>query len=85
MGLTNFNIYPNPANNVVNISLETAHAFDAQLELLDATGRSILQKGLNGTAGARIVELDVSNLSSGIYSLNLVMEGKTFSRKVLVD
>jgi len=63
----NINVYPNPTNGsiIVDLALKAGETMD--LELLDLSGRIVLQKSKALMAGNNQVELD---LPKGIYLLN---------------
>lgn len=55
-------VYPNPVVNVLNVTAtESLAGFD--LNLVDATGRTVLTQSLNGTANA----INVADLAKGTY------------------
>ncbi len=56
-----FNVYPNPANDVVFVDASA----DASVELMDMNGRV-----LNAAAGS--TSFDISNLSSGVYMVRVI-------------
>lgn len=60
--ITTVNLYPNPANEQVSFVLDN----DAQVSIFDVTGRMVSE--MNATAGN--VQLNVSELESGVYFVN---------------
>jgi serine protease len=73
---SSFSIYPNPANNMVNLPINPA----VNYELCDASGRVILRT--NGTVGS--VQLD--QLSNGLYFVRSIgTEGMISSTKLIVQ
>ena len=60
--ITTVNLYPNPANEQVSFVLDN----DAQVSVFDVTGRMVSE--MNATAGN--VQLNVSELESGVYFVN---------------
>ncbi len=74
--VNNFSIYPNPANNMVNLPKNAA----VDYELCDASGRVILRT--NGTVGS--IQLD--QLSNGLYFVRAIgSEGTISSTKLIVQ
>jgi hypothetical protein len=66
--------YPNPANDVVNISIEGDGL--AQLTATDVSGKVAMTNNVSLTAGK--AELSIANLEAGMYIFNVVLEnGKT--------
>lgn len=69
----NFNIYPNPTSDVLNISAINGLEYQ-EVSIVDLTGRKI-KSVLNSTS------IDVSDLASGTYIINiLTSEGKATSK-----
>ncbi|PJB13137.1 MAG: hypothetical protein CO119_03345 [Flavobacteriales bacterium CG_4_9_14_3_um_filter_40_17] len=73
-----FKIYPNPANNGV-VNIVSAQNGSKTVVVYDILGKQMLRTQLNGTA------LDVSQLNNGIYILKIEEDGKTTSKKLIVQ
>lgn len=63
-------VYPNPAGDYVTIETLKSETGNWKLELCDLTGRSVLQT----TSNIKHQTLNISNLSSGIYTLHYSSE-----------
>ncbi|MFC4738839.1 choice-of-anchor J domain-containing protein [Flavobacterium ponti] len=63
----NFSIYPNPANNVLNLSVKNGLIVD-EITMVDINGRTV--KTINNTLDSEM-EINVSDLTSGVYMLNV--------------
>lgn len=71
-----FNVWPNPANDVLNVSFAPSNQQeDAIISVYDIQGRSMLQRKVTQADLAANVTLDVSNLITGMYIVN-VIQGK---------
>lgn len=74
-------VYPNPANSILNISLPESYNFDkANLNLTDITGKTILTFDI----AEHSFPLDVSHLNSGIYFLRISNNEILKTLKVLI-
>jgi PKD repeat protein len=62
------NIYPNPVGDVLNIELGNANETAYTLTLVDAIGREVIKKGVQGNN----ISLNTSDLEKGYYSLVLL-------------
>lgn len=72
------NIYPNPVNDVLNVQWNNTNE-TANLTIRDLSGRLVLaERVANGNAA-----LDLSNLSSGNYILELQMEEGSLRKQVV--
>lgn len=88
-GISNVNneiglsVFPIPATNELNITTDI-NSLQTTMRLLDVTGKVVIVKQLN-TPGRLTTALDVSNLSSGVYILNIRAAGINKSVKVNIQ
>jgi hypothetical protein len=68
----NFNVYPNPADNQLNISLDQ-NKTDLQIEVLNVKGQLIMHLSEKQSVGLR--SLDISSLTKGVYFLKITSNG----------
>ena len=64
-GLEGFSFYPNPAQNVLNISAQTTVR---QVSIVNLIGQSVYEQTLDATTS----QLDISRLSAGTYLMQVV-------------
>lgn len=74
---TAFKIFPNPADDIVNIVNENSYKIDS-IYLTDNTGKIV--KVIKSTAA----QLDVSGLSPGIYLLQIQTEQGGYTEKIMI-
>ena len=72
-----FKIYPNPAKD--KLTIEASHS-EYRVEIIDATGRVLLQK----MANQKLTTLELQDFSPGMYWVKLVNEEGAFVEPVLV-
>ncbi len=73
---SNFTIYPNPANHIVNISSD--RSFE-KIEVFSITGKKVYSENY-------IQAIPVSPLKSGIYILKVISnDGKIITRKLIKE
>jgi ELWxxDGT repeat protein len=75
-----FAIFPNPANNELNVTSLNNGYCDQQVNIANATGEIVIKKMLNG--GTTSIKL--FSLASGNYFATLTENGKAISTKKLV-
>ncbi len=80
VGMQNFNMFPNPAQDEVSIQLELKAEDLFKVMLMDATGRILIEQKID--AGSMEVQLNVADLSNGIYQV-LLSNGSTSTVKSL--
>lgn len=77
------NVYPNPATEFVNVSFELNNAQDVQISLVSIDGKVV-----NATSFANVsnvnTSLNTSNLSKGMYILNVTTNEGKFTRNLIV-
>ena len=74
-------VYPNPAKDVLNVYLEAAASFEAQLTLSGLKGKTVLMKKQNFAAGVQHIELNVSDLPAGVYFLQITTKRGVVTQK----
>ncbi|WBA40956.1 T9SS type A sorting domain-containing protein [Hymenobacter canadensis] len=77
--------YPNPFQSEVRLTVQSAAAGKGQLQLLDLTGRVVLQRNVELTSGTNDLELqDLSGVQSGTYMLRVVTPaGKAQTQRII--
>ncbi|MDB5257304.1 MAG: hypothetical protein JWM14_1999 [Chitinophagaceae bacterium] len=82
--ITSFvNLYPNPTDATLTISLPLLYAKDVHIELLNSIGQSVLV--FDNQQATSEIELDLSSLSAGFYECLISVEDKaTVIKKVIV-
>jgi hypothetical protein len=73
-------IWPNPNSGIFNLRISSSWT-NADLMLYSAEGGEIMRRTIKQT---RLL-LDLSKLAKGAYVLRLSKEGKTLSRKVILQ
>lgn len=77
----NLNLYPNPANSLVNVSFNLADKSEVTVNVYNTLGEIVYTENKGEMIGAQIVSINTENFSSGIYMVELVAgETKTVSR-----
>jgi hypothetical protein len=70
----NFSIYPNPVNDVINLSVYSLKSENGKIQIFDLRGREMLSKNVSFITGENKVVMDVSMLPRGAYML--MIKGK---------
>jgi hypothetical protein len=71
-------VFPNPANDLVNILFKN-NTGEYSLQITDNSGREIAAYSLAGEANT----LDLSTLKPGIYYIRLITDNQTFIKKLI--
>ena len=79
-----FHICPNPSRGNVMFSINGANANDINLKVLDLTGKVIFEKVLN-VKGVSTTSYDFSNLSKGMYIVNISSAKENITKKLIIN
>ena len=74
-----FNIYPNPATNIVNIT-NSENLLVNKVTIYDITGKQLSTQNFNNEAN---IQLNVAHLASGTYMLHLQTNEGTAVKKIV--
>lgn len=74
-------VYPNPSKGEMFINGASFDLNQADIYVQDLTGKTLMHsEGLNG-----LTKLNISNLSSGMYTVRLIQDGKTYFHKIQIQ
>jgi hypothetical protein len=83
--LEQFQVFPNPASDQVNITFSLAQAQeDMQIQLRDVLGRLLFEKTVEAVSGLNALELNVSSFESGNYILSLQSDQVLKSQAIIL-
>jgi hypothetical protein len=83
--ITDFACYFSSWNHSVFISFYDNENENAQVELLDITGRVLLHQSYGTNNGFNKEEINAGNLSTGIYIVSLLTSGGVVSKKLIIE
>lgn len=64
-------VFPNPAEDFIQISVNSGVAKTIQLHVLDIQGKIVKQKNIGISEGENFLEMDINQLPAGIYFLRI--------------
>ena len=76
-----FNISPNPVNSILNIQL-SKNIVDGNVTIFDILGKQILVKRLNQN---NLTQINVSNLSKGMYLVKVSSRNNTQTKRFIKE
>jgi Secretion system C-terminal sorting domain len=74
-----YSVYPNPANNLITVSSKESSSINA-ITISDINGRTIKSQTFDGNA---TIEMNVSDLSKGMYLMKIASENGTSIQKIM--
>ena len=73
---------PNPVQS--NLTVKLPQAFKTgNLLIIDLTGKTVLNKSINNSASS--VDIDVTNIKSGMYLIRLEFEKSTLTKRLIIQ
>ncbi len=81
---TSLKLYPNPATTRLSVSFSSTDAEKSHLVIYDMAGRVVVQQMVNIRTGQNKVNLNVSNLKNGIYSVELTTRDNIQTGKLVI-
>ncbi len=78
-------LFPNPVteNEVLSVALEMTTFEELTLEIVSVNGNSLFATQENVSLGVNIIQLDMTNLASGVYFLNVKSSKGVMTRKFI--
>jgi len=84
LGVAISEVSPNPVSNAANFTINSSSLRNIEVKLLDAGGREISNLFNGLVMGSQEIKLSSDNLSSGVYFVNITIDGKTITRQIAV-
>lgn len=80
-------VYPNPATfDQLYVKLETTSKQNAEVTLVDLTGRTVFTQSINGSEGNGVHKLDVAqDTTPGLYIMQIQQGNAVLQRKVILQ
>jgi len=78
-----FKVYPNPAKDYLNLNIKAIKKSNADLKIVDAYGRVVLQQKMIIEKGTQAMYLDINKLTTGMYNVQCIIDGESFNQKFI--
>ncbi len=80
------NIFPNPSNKLLNISIESKEKSKMEIYLFNMLGERLKNYSLNNDGnGKSLLTIDISNFPQGAYLLRINNCNQTITKKILIS
>lgn len=84
--VANLNFYPNPASSNGTIEVVLNENSKMEIAVLNAVGQTVFLTSVNGNEGSNKLNVDLSNLSSGLYFYQVrIANSKAITKKFTVE
>jgi len=81
--LVSMSVFPNPSDDVVNVSFEAKNAAYA-VTITDLAGRVVMTNNYGNLSGAQTIEVPVSDLNPGNYMISVSTDGASSTQIISV-
>ncbi|MEL6630268.1 MAG: DUF4397 domain-containing protein [Bacteroidota bacterium] len=78
------NVFPNPALDRTQISFDLVSTADVAFRLYDLNGRVVWESDVTKTAGAHQMELDLTSIAGGNYTLVMMYENRVSYQRLQI-
>ncbi len=83
-GISKLNLFPNPATDRLTVSYEISTATTVQIVVTDLTGKVVSLQESDVEAGRQTAKLQLNNMNSGIYLLQVISDDARMIKKFVV-
>lgn len=80
-----FNVFPNPANNEINIAFNLGEAADVMIKITDVQGKQVFTSVFKKQAGENNIAVNTSELVSGIYFVELNNGTSATTKQIVIS
>lgn len=78
-------LYPNPVKDHFFLSFESNIAVAADIQIFDLNGKLLLNQNAETVAGQNFIDINVRNLTNGLYLCSLRYPGNTINLKFNIN
>ena len=83
--VNNLNVYPNPTNDIFNVSFVSKEIQTLSIRVLNIVGEVIYKESLEQFVGEYTKQITIGNNSKGIYFLEISNNNITTNKKIIVQ
>lgn len=83
-GTGDINVYPNPSDGHINISVQTTGIQDVKLEVMDINGKLVVVKSMQNISDGMLIPMDLTGLSGGTYLLRMTGNKGAYTRRIVI-
>ncbi len=82
---SNLNVYPNPAQENVNLVFNATSAYNYSINIVDITGRSVVSMNDAAVEGINQKLIDLTSVAAGVYYVVITSENQTQQIKLVKE
>lgn len=84
-GVEDFIVYPNPATKDATVLVNLEKASELSVRIIDVAGKIILNSNVQAKEGSNTLPLDLSNIKSGLYFVQLTSDGAQSVKRLVIE
>lgn len=85
LGQTEVNVFPNPANELVNVKITSERAGNATVQLISVDGRAVHTEVVNLLPGGNTTTINTTSLPAGVYLVQVTGENRVSTTKLTLQ
>jgi len=79
------NVYPNPNKGSFVVKFNSTSTSEAIINIVDVTGRNVLSQTTATSEGLNELPVSLSGYTSGVYFLQVTLNGETLSQRIVIE
>lgn len=82
---SDFTVFPNPTNGLAALKFQSSTRGDLSINITNVAGKYIYQSTINDFKGFYNESIDLTKYASGVYFLQIIQSGETWSEKIILQ
>lgn len=78
-------LFPNPNNGTFSVTIDSGNDAVSNFFVSNTVGQKLIEQSIPHSTGTNNYQFQLSNLSSGIYFISFVIDGKTKTKKLIIQ
>lgn len=79
-----FNVFPNPASDEVNVSFSLESAQNTKISLLNTLGQTVKDFDIQANSGNNLVLIGTEEFEAGVYIIKVQTQGKEQTKRLII-
>jgi len=81
---TTFTVFPNPATTSATINISLDNKSEVAVRVLDMTGKEVASKDYGVLASSSIINLNTVGYQSGVYLVEVTVNGQKATKRLII-
>jgi hypothetical protein len=78
-------VFPNPTDGHFQLQINPFVKGRLSFTLTDINGKLLYSEDINEINGQSLVDVDASNLKTGLYFVNLTFDNNTYTKRISIE